>query len=52
MDPRTERLIRADIKARWAPLFILIWLFFGSVFGFALLGGLGMLVHYLRSHGY
>ena len=52
MDPRTERLIRADIKARWAPLFVLIWLFFGSVLGFALLGGLGMLVHYLRSHGY
>lgn len=52
MDPRTERLIRADIKARWAPLFVLIWLFFGLVIGFALLGGLGTLVHFLRSHGY
>jgi ABC-type protease/lipase transport system fused ATPase/permease subunit len=52
MDSRTERLIRADIKARWTPLFLLIWFFVGSVLGFALLGGLGVLVHYLRSHGY
>jgi hypothetical protein len=52
MDPRTERLIRADIKARWAPLFLLITLLVGSVLGFALLSGLGLLVHYLRAHGY
>ena len=30
MDPRTEQLIRADIKARWAPVFILLWLFLGT----------------------
>lgn len=52
MDPRTERLIRADIKARWAPLFLLLWLFFGSIAGFAVLGGLGSLIHFLRVHGY
>ena len=52
MDPCTERLIRADIKARWAPVFILFWLFLGSVAGFAVLGGLGFLVHFLRVRGY
>jgi len=52
MDPRTERLIRADIKARWAPVIILFWLFIGSVVGFAVLGGLGSLIHFLRVHGY
>lgn len=52
MDPRTEQLIRADIKARWAPVFILLWLFIGSVVGFAVLGGLGFLAHFLKARGY
>jgi hypothetical protein len=52
MYPHTERLIRADIKARWAPAIILFWLFIGSVAGFAILGGLGSLIHLLRGHGY
>ena len=52
MDPRTERLIRADIKARWSPAVILFWLFLGSVAGFAVLGGLGLLAHFVRSLGY
>ena len=52
MDPSTERLIRRDIKARWAPVVVLFWLFIGSVIGFALLGGLGSLIHLLRAHGY
>jgi uncharacterized protein involved in exopolysaccharide biosynthesis len=52
MDPHTERLIRADIKARWAPPFILLWLFLGSIAGFAVVGGLGLLIHFLETHGY
>ncbi len=52
MNPRTERLIRADIKARWAPGILLFWLFAGCFFGIALLGGLGTLVHFLRVNGY
>jgi hypothetical protein len=52
MDARTERLIRADIKARWAPLILLLLLFIGSVLQFAVLGGLGLLIHFLRAHGY
>lgn len=52
MDPRTEQLIRADIKARWAPVFILFWLFLGSVAGFAILFGLGFFIHFCKTHGY
>jgi hypothetical protein len=52
MNPGTERLIRADIRARWAPLFVLICVFLSSVLGFALLGSLGILVHFLRRHGF
>lgn len=50
MDPETERLIRRDIRARWAPIFILFWIFIGSVIGLGLIGGLGILDHWLRTH--
>jgi hypothetical protein len=52
MDPETERLIRRDIRARWAPLFILLWIFIGTVVGLGLIGGLGFLDKFLRSNGF
>ncbi len=52
MDPETERLIRRDIRARWAPIFILFWIFIGTVVGLALIGGLGFLDRFVRSHGF
>jgi hypothetical protein len=52
MHPVTERLIRRDIRARWAPIFALAWIFIGTVFGLALIGGLGFLDKFLRSRGF
>jgi hypothetical protein len=52
MDPETERLIRRDIRARWAPIFILFWLFIGTVVGLGLIGGLGFLERFLRTQGF
>lgn len=52
MDPRTERMIRNDIRLRRSPIFLALWLFFGSIAGFALLGGLGFLDRFLRTHGF
>lgn len=49
MHPETERLIRRDIHARWAPLFILFWIFVGTVIGLGLIGGLGFLERFLRT---
>lgn len=52
MDPDTERLIRRDIRARWAPILILFWIFLGTVAGLALIGLLIFFDRFLRSHGF
>jgi hypothetical protein len=52
MDRETERLIRRDIRARWAPLFILFWIFIGTVVGLGLIGGLGFVDKLLRSQSF
>ena len=52
MDPHTERLIRRDIRARWTPLFVLLWIFIGTVVGLGLLGLLIFLDRFLRTHGF
>jgi hypothetical protein len=52
MDPRTERLLRTDIRLRLAPIFIAFWLLIGSIVGIGLLGGLGLLIHFAKSHGF
>jgi hypothetical protein len=49
--PDTELLIRRDIRTRWAPIIVLFWIFMASVIGFGLIGSLGILRHWLRSHG-
>lgn len=52
MDQETERLIRRDIRARWAPLFILFWIFIGTVVGLGLIGCLGFVDKLLRSQSF
>ncbi len=52
MDPDTERLIRRDIRARWAPILILFWIFVGTVVGLGLIGLLIFFDRFLRSHGF
>jgi hypothetical protein len=49
MHSDTERLIRSDIRLRRAPLYLLFWIFVGSIVGLGLLGGLGFLERFLRS---
>ena len=49
MDPRTERMIRADIGLRWSPLLLALLIFVGSVVGLGLIGGLGFLARFLQS---
>ena len=48
MDPDTERLIRRDIRGRWAPIFILFWIFIGTVVGLGLFGAIVFLERFLR----
>lgn len=50
MDPDTERLIRRDIRARWAPLFILLWIFIGTVVGLGFFGLLIFFDKFLHTH--
>lgn len=47
MDQQTERMIRNDIRLRWGPAAILLFAFLGSVAGFALIGTIVYLEHYL-----
>lgn len=49
MDPRTERMIRADIGLRRSPLVLALLIFIGSVVGLGLIGGLGFLARFLQS---
>ena len=51
LHPETERLIRRDIRARWVPLFLLFWMFIGTVVGLGLIGCLGFLERFLRTQG-
>lgn len=49
MDRSTERLIRRDIRARWSPFFILLFLFLGVVVGLGMIGALAYLVRFFGS---
>lgn len=49
MDPRTERMIRADIGLRWSPVLIALFVFFGSIVGLGLIGCLGFLARFLHT---
>ena len=49
MNRQTERMIRTYIRIRLVPLYFMLWLFLGSVAGFALIGALGFLDQFFRS---
>ena len=49
MQPVTERMIRADIVLRRAPILIALLVFFGTVFGLGLIGILAFLARFLHS---
>ena len=51
MDPKTERMIRNDIRLRRSPLYIAFWIFLGSILAGGLFGLLGFLDKFLRAHG-
>ncbi len=52
MDLQTERLIRSDIHLRRSPIYVALFLLFGSIAGFALLGVLGYVARLLHSSGH
>lgn len=52
MNPQTERLIRSDIHLRRSPIYVALFVFFGSIAGFALLGVLGYVARLLQSSGH
>jgi hypothetical protein len=45
-------MIRNDIRLRWSPLIAAFWIFIGTVLGLGLIGGLGFLDRFLRTHGW
>ena len=51
MDPKTERMIRNDIRLRRSPLYVALWIFIGSILAGGFFGFLGFLDKFLRAHG-
>jgi hypothetical protein len=49
MDPRTERMIRNDIRLRRSPLVVLLFIFLGSMALPLLLHGAGFLDRFLQT---
>lgn len=52
MDPKTERMIRNDIRLRRSPLYAAFWIFISFIAVALLLGLGGFIDKFLRTHGF